>query len=71
MKDVGIGLIGAGFMGKCHAMAFGAVKATYGDVPTPRLEFLCDRDQEAARRMAEEFGFARWRIPELAKRHAV
>ena len=60
MKAVGIGLIGTGFMGRCHAMAFGAVKATYGDVPTPRLEFLCDRDQEAARRMAGEFGFARW-----------
>ena len=60
MKDVGIGLIGTGFMGKCHAMAFGAVKAVFGDVPTPRLDFLCDLDEEAARRRAEEFGFARW-----------
>ena len=60
MKDVGIGLIGTGFMGKCHAMAFGAVKATFGDVPRPRLEFLCDPDPEVARRRAEEFGFARW-----------
>ena len=60
MKDVGIGLIGTGFMGKCHAMAFGAVKAVFGDVPRPRLEFLCDPDQEVARRRAEEFGFARW-----------
>ncbi|MCH9051708.1 MAG: Gfo/Idh/MocA family oxidoreductase, partial [Proteobacteria bacterium] len=60
MKDVGIGLIGTGFMGKCHAMAFGAVKAVFGDVPRPRLEFLCDPDPEVARRRAEEFGFARW-----------
>ena len=36
MKDVGIGLIGTGFMGKCHAMAFGAVKAVFGDVPRGR-----------------------------------
>lgn len=60
MKDVGIGLIGTGFMGKCHAMAFGAVKAAFGDVPRPRLEFLCDLDPELARQRAEEFGFARW-----------
>jgi predicted dehydrogenase len=60
MKDVGIGLIGTGFMGKCHAMAFGAVKAVFGDVPTPRLEFLFDPDQDVARRRAEEFGFSRW-----------
>ena len=60
MKDVGIGLIGTGFMGKCHALAYGAVKATWGDVPRPRLEILFDPDPEAARRGAEEFGFARW-----------
>ena len=60
MKDVGIGLIGTGFMGKCHAMAFGAVKAVFADVPTPRLEILCDPEEEAARRRAGEFGFARW-----------
>ena len=60
MKDVGIGLIGTGFMGKCHALAYGAVKATYGDVPRPRLEILCNLDPEVARRGAEEFGFARW-----------
>lgn len=59
MKNVGIGLIGTGFMGKCHALAFGAVKAVFGDVPTPRLEILCDADPEIARLRAEEFGFAR------------
>ncbi len=73
MKDVGIGLIGTGFMGKCHAMAFGAVKAVFGDVPAPRLEILCNPDQEVARRRSEEFGFARWTIDwrELAADPAV
>ncbi len=59
MNTIGIGLIGTGFMGKCHALAYGAVKAVFGDVPTPRLEVLCDRPGETARRMAEQFGFAR------------
>ena len=49
MKDVGIGLIGTGFMGKCHAMAFGAVKAESSNVPRLRLEFLCDSVEEVAR----------------------
>lgn len=59
MESIGIGLIGTGFMGKCHALAYGAVKAVFGDVPTPRLEVLCDRSDETARRMAGQFGFAR------------
>ena len=58
-QEIGIGLIGSGFMGKSHALAFGAVKAVMGDVPTPRLEVLCDTPLEKASRMAEQFGFSR------------
>lgn len=59
MKTLGIGLIGTGFMGKCHALAYGAVKAVFGDVATPRLEFLCDTPLANAQKMADQFGFAR------------
>lgn len=59
MSGVGVGLIGSGFMGKCHALAYGAVKAVFGDVPTPRLELLCDTPPDKASAMAEQFGFAR------------
>jgi predicted dehydrogenase len=59
MAELGIGLIGTGFMGKCHALAYGAVKAVFGDVPTPRLELLCDEPGDKAAAMAEQFGFAR------------
>lgn len=59
MKSLGIGLIGTGFMGKCHALAYGAVKAVFGDVPAPRLELLCDTPVDNAQKMAEQFGFAR------------
>ena len=66
MKDIGIGLIGAGFMGKCHALAFGAVKAVFGDVPRPKLEVLCDVPLAKAQSAAAQFGFARatddWRV---------
>ena len=60
MKTIGIGLIGTGFMGKCHALAFGAVKAVFGTVPRPRLEVLCDIDPVLAKEKAREFGFERW-----------
>lgn len=59
MTSFGIGLIGTGFMGKCHALAWNAVKATFGDVPQPRLVILCDLDPEKATAHAAQFGFAR------------
>ena len=59
MNRIGVGLIGTGFMGKCHAMAYGAVKAVFGDVPAIDRITLCDVDPAHARKMADEFGFAR------------
>jgi predicted dehydrogenase len=59
MNELGIGLIGTGFMGKTHALAFGSVKAVMGDVPTPRMELLCDTPQDKAKEMADQFGFSR------------
>ena len=66
MDHVGVGLIGTGFMGKCHALAFRAVEAVFGDVPRPRLEVLCDVPAARAQHFAKQFGFARatddWRV---------
>lgn len=59
MKQVGVGLIGTGFMGKCHALAYGAVKAVFGDVPHVRRVVLCDVDASHAAKCADEFGFER------------
>lgn len=57
--DIGIGLIGTGYMGKCHALAYGSVKAVFGDVPRPRLEMLCDVPTKKASAFTDQFGFAR------------
>jgi predicted dehydrogenase len=59
MERIGVGLIGTGFMGKCHAMAFGAVKAVFGDVPHVDRVALCDVDEAHAQLRADEYGFAR------------
>jgi predicted dehydrogenase len=59
MDRIGVGLIGTGFMGKCHAMAFGAVKAVFGDVPHVDRVALCDVDEKHAQLRASEYGFSR------------
>ena len=56
---VGVGLIGTGFMGKCHALAWNAVGTVFADMDRPRLVHLGEVDAELARRRASEFGFAR------------
>ena len=58
MECIGVGLIGTGFMGKCHAMAYGAVKAVFGDVPIVDRVTLCDVDAAHVDKLAGEWGFA-------------
>src|SRR4029079_17053890 len=59
MESIGVGLIGTGFMGKCHAMAYGAVKAVYGDVPEIEPVALCDVDAARTAKRAAEPGSRR------------
>jgi predicted dehydrogenase len=59
MKAIGVGLIGSGFMGKAHALAWNSVKPVFGDVPDVKLVHLGDAGDELASRKAVEFGFAR------------
>ena len=62
---IGVGLIGTGYMGKCHALAWTGVQAVFGDGPVVRRVMLCEVEEGLARRRAEEFGFeastADWR----------
>ncbi len=59
MTALGIGLIGTGYMGKCHALAWNAVAAVFGDVERPHLAALAEHSQDLAERKARELGFAR------------
>jgi predicted dehydrogenase len=60
MREISIGLIGTGFMGKCHALAFRTAPAVFGNLPRPRLELLADVDPTMTERSAKAFGCARW-----------
>jgi len=57
MDSVGVGLLGSGFMGKCHALAWTSVRAVFGDVPPVRLVALCEVEEGLARQRAAELGF--------------
>lgn len=57
-NPLGVALIGTGFMGKCHALAWRNVAATFGGAH-PRLEVLCEVPGEKAEAFAAQFGFAR------------
>ena len=65
MQDIGVALIGTGFMGKAHALAYRSVQAVMGDVPGVRLVTLVETPETKAVEMARQFGFekatANWR----------
>ncbi|MGI9510433.1 MAG: Gfo/Idh/MocA family protein [Geminicoccaceae bacterium] len=56
---LGIGLIGTGFMGKCHALAFRAAPAVFAHLPRLDLAVLADVDAGHAGEAAHAFGFSR------------
>ncbi|WBU56186.1 Gfo/Idh/MocA family protein [Paracoccus sediminicola] len=57
-RPLGVALIGTGFMGKCHAMAWRNTATVFGGAH-PRLEVLCDTPADKAHDYAAQFGFAR------------
>ena len=60
MRELKIGLIGAGWMGKAHALCYRAQPLAFGGKPAvPVLEVLADVNEEIASRSARELGFRR------------
>ena len=60
MRELKIGLIGAGWMGKTHAMCYRAQPLAFGGEPAvPVLEVVAEVNEEIASRAARELGFRR------------
>src|SRR5438034_10263325 len=57
MKDIGIGLIGTGFMGKAHAIAYRTALSAFPEIPSPRLVVVADVNAVAAGKAAHQYGF--------------
>ncbi|VXC30911.1 1-carboxy-3-chloro-3,4-dihydroxycyclo hexa-1,5-diene dehydrogenase [Pseudomonas sp. 8Z] len=59
MRNIGIGLIGTGFMGHAHALAFQHALSSFTLPVLPRLVALADADPARAARCAADWGFAK------------
>jgi predicted dehydrogenase len=61
MRDIGVGVIGTGSMGKAHSFAYRAVAGIFPGSLRPVLQSVADINGEAAEQAAKQFGFLRWR----------
>ncbi|NCX29440.1 MAG: gfo/Idh/MocA family oxidoreductase, partial [Rhodobacterales bacterium] len=59
MKEIGIGIVGGGYMGKAHAVAMSAVGAVFNTNLRPRLEMVCGSSPKTSKKYCEAYGFNR------------
>jgi predicted dehydrogenase len=58
MGEIGVAIIGTGFMGRAHALAYSAVSGVFDTALRPVPKTIVDIDEPAARRFQDQFGFA-------------
>lgn len=59
MTKIGIGVIGAGYMGKAHSVAMNSVGAVFDTALKPVCEMICATTESGAAAKAQAFGFNR------------
>ena len=59
MTQIGVGIVGGGYMGKAHAVAMAAVGAVFDTALRPSLEVICTTSEAGAADKARQFGFKR------------
>jgi predicted dehydrogenase len=59
VTNIGVGIVGGGYMGKAHAVAMSAVAAVFDTALRPTLEVVCTTTPEGAGEKARQFGFKR------------
>ncbi|MFK7866871.1 MAG: Gfo/Idh/MocA family protein [Alphaproteobacteria bacterium] len=59
MKNIGIGVIGAGYMGKAHSVALKAVGTVFNTNLRPVCEMICTSSEAGAALKAMQYGFNR------------
>ena len=60
VRTIGVGVIGTGFIGKAHSIAYSAVSSVFGTGLRPTLEIVCDLSPERAADRATDLGFDRY-----------
>ena len=66
MKEIRIGIVGGGYMGKAHSVAYSAVSSVFKLELRPILEMVCAASDGSAEKYRRDFGFSRatsdWRV---------
>ncbi|OUS08207.1 oxidoreductase [Rhodobacterales bacterium 52_120_T64] len=66
MTDIGIGIVGGGYMGKAHSVAMQAVGAVFNTRLRPKMEMICASSPASAEKYRIAYGFARatddWKV---------
>jgi len=66
MVDIGIGIVGTGYMGKLHSVAMHSVATVFDTPLRPVCEMICATTEAGAAAKAQSFGFKRsthdWRV---------
>ncbi|HEY6582101.1 MAG TPA: Gfo/Idh/MocA family oxidoreductase [Rubrobacter sp.] len=57
MSEIGVGLVGYGFMGRAHSNGYRQVARFFDADPAPRMRAICGRDEEAVRSAAATLGW--------------
>jgi predicted dehydrogenase len=61
VRTVNVGVIGAGFMGKAHSLAYAAMPMFFWPPPAmPRRLMIAELGDAAAREAAQRYGYDRW-----------
>ncbi|MFN0172062.1 MAG: Gfo/Idh/MocA family protein [Bryobacteraceae bacterium] len=57
-KEIRIGMLGSGFMGKCHTNAYKKIPYIYAEAGiNPRLLVICDKDEARVRQQSARYGY--------------
>ena len=59
MREIGIGIVGGGYMGKAHAVAMSAVGAVFNTNLRPRLEMVCGASHATSKKYRDAYGLSR------------
>ena len=59
MAEIGIGIVGGGYMGKAHSVAYAAVGAVFDTRLRPRLEMIAGSTPASSERYRDAYGFKR------------
>jgi predicted dehydrogenase len=68
--ELRVALIGTGFMGRLHSIAYATLPSFFPDLPAVRRSVVVDVNEDLARRGAHQFGYDEWAVnwEEVVKR---